>query len=142
MKMKARDAKRAMTFWITKKHVAAAVCKDPEKCVIAQALQAAFPDYIKTVYVGPSIVKLIMLDDTAVRYATPKPLKLALKKFDQLGGWDLAPGRYKLLPPAPSARLGAHAPRPRGNLPERKGLKATARALMNTRIIPRISALS
>ena len=104
-KRKAVDATKSLSFSITKEHVKRAKCKDPEKCVIAQALQdSAIGVVFDGFHVGATIVKLVT-GDKVVRYSTPAKLARALKRFDKTKKWGLPVGEYKLNPVCKSLRL-------------------------------------
>lgn len=102
---KARDATKPLVFEILPEHVEAAVCKDPEQCVVAQSVRASFGDLFDSIEVGASFTKVTRADGVKVRYQTGAALRKALVNFDLTGQWNLPAGEYRLLPPSPSQRL-------------------------------------
>lgn len=97
-KKKVRNAQRPLELVITKEHVKRATCKDPTKCVIAQALHdSPVGEFAESFMVGPSCTKIVFAKEIW-RYKTPARLRNALSTFDETGQWYLPPGTYKLMP--------------------------------------------
>ncbi len=104
------DAKRSLTFLITAKDIKAASKggrKNPNACAAAQALMRKYGK------VGVSEVR-VQLGRTYVkhgkvwkRYQTTGPLYREVITFDRYG--DFEPGEYRIIPPTPSAQLGARS---------------------------------
>lgn len=93
-----RNADRPLTFRITEDHVAIAECRNPEKCVIAQALyDSAIGQIAEEFQVGSTCTKIVT-GQVIIRYTTPNKLRLALRTFDKTELWHLPPGEYTLNP--------------------------------------------
>ncbi len=105
-----KDSQLPLFFDIKPAHVKKAKCKDPEHCVIAEAMRDAFGFQFESVLVGASITKIIM-PHMVMRFATPKVLREALKVFDNTGKWNLPPGTHALQPPTPTMQLGGRPSR-------------------------------
>lgn len=106
VRYKKKDATRPLVFSVTSENVEDAVCSDPSHCVLALALKDCFGDLFEDVQVGITCTKLYRGDGTVVRYRTPLALREALKTFDRSGKWLMPEGEYRLLPVAPSYRMG------------------------------------
>lgn len=100
------DAQKPLSFKITRASIVLAKCKDPTKCVVAQAMMALFGDIFDGIEVGSSITKLY-IPGKEIRYSTPSSLKRAIVIFDNTGLWNLPEGEYTLLPPSKTMRLNA-----------------------------------
>jgi len=117
-----RDSTSPLRFTITKKHAKDAVCRDPQKCVVAVAVREALPDHVSEIHVGSKITKVVDTHGLVIRYGTPQKLAKALRWFDTSGLWDLPEGDYHLNPPSADKRLGAWKA-----LKRKKGKKPTAK---------------
>jgi hypothetical protein len=104
--MTMKDATRPLRFVISRRHIAAAQCGDPNRCVIAEALKDALVDHVAEIHVGAAITKIVDTHGDVVRYATPSMLRKALRKFDQRKGWELPTGEWELDPVPANKRLG------------------------------------
>jgi hypothetical protein len=104
-----KDATTALRFMITKKHVKTAVCMDPQKCVIAQAIREALPDHVSAIHVGGKITKVVDTSGLTLRYMTPEKLAKELRNFDKTGLWGLPDGMYRLNAPHKHYQLRALA---------------------------------
>lgn len=92
------NADRPLTLLITEEHIKSAKCKDPTKCVIAQALHcSSIGQLAEEFQVGATCTKIV-LGSQILRYATPYKLRNALRTFDKTGQWHLPPGEYTLNP--------------------------------------------
>lgn len=92
------NADQALTLKITAENIAKAKCKDPEQCVIAQAIYSSPLGMVATLaHVGASTAKIVC-SDRVIRYKTPAKLAKALSVFDKTGLWHLPVGEYTLLP--------------------------------------------
>lgn len=111
-----QDATRSVMFRITKENIANACPRDPETCVVAQALSATLGDLIEGWQVGARITKLYMKGGVEVRYATPSALTQSIRAYDVTEEWKLPVGEYELLPPPPSERIGYVAPPHKRNI--------------------------
>ncbi len=104
------DPAEPIDIRITEADIRKAVCRDPAKCVIAQAVkrQLAMCGEVSGLEVGSVITKIFIEERKIIfRYGTPKPLATGLKAFDETGEWPLEEGIYKLNPTAPSYRRGS-----------------------------------
>lgn len=100
-----RDSNVSLFITITLAHVKRAVCKDPTKCVVAQALMDYFHGMVSGFIVGSNITKLINIDSKiCTRYTTSGALAKALVNFDKTKLWNLPPGVYELKPLSKSYR--------------------------------------
>lgn len=117
------DAVFPLNFTITAAHVRKALCKDPANCVIAQAVRAQYGFQFEMILVGASIIKVYM-KGKVIRFATPKNLREALRRFDRTKLWDLPAGTYTIHPPTKTARLGG---RPNRWKKHRKGTNGSGR---------------
>jgi hypothetical protein len=128
------DATDPLPFVITTEHIKNAKCKDPTKCVIAQALGARFGQFFLGMEVGMTITK-IQTPGMVTRFATPSKLRRQMLVFDKTGQWDLPPGEYTLLPPTGTKKLGGNN-RWQHKKKERTGVqsKYKARALPSRRV--------
>lgn len=89
----AQDANQDLALNISKNHVLGAVCKDPQKCVIANAGRGV--PKLTDVWATASYVYLEIAGDW-FRYRTSSVLRDALLRFDETGDWKLKPGQYLL----------------------------------------------
>lgn len=135
---KVRDAKIPLGFDIGPEAVSKAVCRDPLRCVIAEAMNMALGDMYDSVEVGPAVTKVFFPGGRIVRYRTPMVLKDALTRFDGTGKWGLPKGRYELQAMPPSMRLGARLGRPNGR--GRGNTKAPTTRRLPSRRVSRVSA--
>ena len=104
------DPIHAVSFEITKEDIKKAVCKDPSKCVVAQAIRRQFTMAGEGtgIEVGSNISKVFIAGiETVFRFFTSGKLGDSLKEFDTTGKWPLPPGVYKLLPLPASYRRPA-----------------------------------
>jgi hypothetical protein len=86
--MKIINAQRPISFEVTDEAIKIAKCKDPEHCVIAEALREHFGDLFEAVHVGSNVTK-VFLSDRIIRFSTPKAIKKAIPIFDRTGRWPL-----------------------------------------------------
>lgn len=131
-KLTAQDATKPLTFKIAAAHVNGAQCKDPNNCVVAQAVRAALGDFFESIEVGITVTK-IYTNGRILRYATPHALRRAIPIFDETKRWELPHGEYTLNTVPPQAKLGA-----RGNRWGRKSKTKTApgKDVMKPRKLP------
>ena len=109
MEIRVEDATRRFVFEITKEDVKNAVPRNPERCVIRQAIHHTLP-MITEIWVGASVTVLTVRETKTdefvkYRYGTPHILNVALNQFDQTGDWGLPPGIYYLGKIEPARRL-------------------------------------
>jgi hypothetical protein len=98
LRKKVVNADRPLTLRITEQHIKSAKCKDPAKCVIAQALaDTGIGQIAEEFQVGATCTK-IATEGVILRYATPYKLRNALRTFDNTGHWHLPAGEYTLTP--------------------------------------------
>ena len=107
----ARDAVKPLTIRIKPEHVTNAVQCNGKSCVVAEAMKEQIGEFFDGFEVGTTITKLIMLDGTIVRYATPSKLAPYIRVFDKTGEWGLPEGDYTFLPPSKTAKLGGRPSR-------------------------------
>jgi hypothetical protein len=94
--MKIVNAQRPITFKVTDAAIKIAKCKDPEHCVIAEALRDHFGDLFEAVHVGSNVTK-VFLSDRIIRFSTPGAIKKAIPIFDKTGLWPLEKNKtYRL----------------------------------------------
>ncbi len=101
------DALSPMDLVISAEHAEGAVCKDPHRCVIAQAIFAKFGNRVEDWGVGPTITKIKFRGNPMwIRWVTPRSLANGLSNFDRKGVWDIPPGTYWFEKPKGGDRLG------------------------------------
>lgn len=95
-----QNAEKALPFIITADHIKKAKCKDPSKCVIAQALDdiPIVGETAEDIQVGTTCTKIRMKTGIVIRYTTPPKLGRAVRHFDETKEWNLPPGNYTLRP--------------------------------------------
>lgn len=76
---------------------------DPTNCALARAAKRAFN--ADAVVIGIS-TSYVIRGKRAVRFATPEHVSREIVSFDRNG--DFEPGTYKLVPKAPTSRMGAN----------------------------------
>lgn len=140
------NATSDLDFKITEQHVKNAKCKDPGKCVVAQALRDLFGivNAIEEIAVGSNITKLIVHSQKrCYRYATPGALAAALKHFDVTKQWDLPPATYTLraLPKSSCTRRWESAKRNGGKQSTFRGrIQAPTRYAININQLTKLAA--
>lgn len=100
--IRVKDAKNTSTVRVLPIDLRGAVCRDHQKCVIAQALKRKHR--AKWVDVGASTVIVSKNGTTGVRYLLDKMAKDQVAHFDDGNGFS--PCRVKLFPPPPTQKLG------------------------------------
>jgi hypothetical protein len=135
-KKKLYYATAILEFQITDQDIKNAKCKDPNACVIAQAVRRQFGDFFEEVHVGARITKIVS-SDRVVAYGTSETLAKGLRIFDLTGDWRLTPGYYRLNPVAPSDQRH-HLRKTRLGLPPtgRPADVFKAKAVATRRVIP------
>lgn len=76
---------------------------DPTNCALARAAKRAFNADAVVIGINTSY---IIRGKRAVRFATPEHVTREIVSFDRSG--DFEPGTYKLVPKAPTSRLGVN----------------------------------
>jgi len=98
LRRKVVNATQALTLIITQDNINKAKCKDPEQCVIAQAIYSFPLGMVASIaHIGASTSKIVCAD-RVIRYKTPAKLAKALAVFDKTELWHLPVGEYSLLP--------------------------------------------
>ncbi len=130
------DSTKPFGFTITAKHVAKAKCGDPKTCVVAQAVSDAFGDVFESIEVGSAVTK-VFTSDKIIRYATPAPMRAAIRTFDKTGRWPLAVGQYRLRAVRPAESLeGKKKRNARRKLGTPRATKGATSRRYKTRAIP------
>jgi hypothetical protein len=130
------DSTKPFTFTITAKHIAKAVCRDPKTCVVAQAVSDAFGDVFESIEAGCAVTK-VFTSDKIIRYATPGPMRAAIRIFDKTGRWPLAVGAYRLRAVRPAESLaGKKARNARRKLGKPRAKKGDTARRYKPRAIP------
>lgn len=89
---------KPLSFEIDPAAVALGRERDEFHCPVANGVNRSMPPgVLQAVSVGAFVTKLVTAEKVVV-YRTPRPLRVALKKFDETGEWDLPTGRYSLSP--------------------------------------------
>lgn len=96
------DAKRRLTIKITASDVKRGATNNPITCAAARACLRQTECTEARVHLGRVY---LLIGGKYVRYITPPPLRTEIVAFDR--GAKFASGLYTLIPPHPTARLGA-----------------------------------
>lgn len=125
-RIEVKDATGPIFFEITDKDISSVNRrKDPEKCVIAQAIRHSLPQVVN-VYACASITILTIIKSgklLKVRYQTSSELRRGLNNWDIGMNWNLPAGRYRLLPPCPSRKRSVVAERSKNRRKQGKDLR-------------------
>lgn len=90
-----------LEFRVREDDIAAALCKNPNACVVARAIKRAIGPALQDIEVGARSTRLVYADMVVV-YRTSNTLRKALIDFDNTGLWSLPPGWYRLNRDVPS----------------------------------------
>tara|TARA_R100000306_G_C4335878_1_gene122719 strand:+ start:165 stop:590 length:426 start_codon:yes stop_codon:yes gene_type:complete len=95
------NAKKGITITVSKKDVAGADIKAPDRCAMARACQRQLD---KEARIHVSRVYISRNGGTWIRYLVPENLRAEIIAFDR--GGHFLPGKYQLYAPTPSRRTG------------------------------------
>jgi hypothetical protein len=99
---KVQDADKQMVVNVTRADVAKSNIKDHKTCALAVCCQRTF--HADGVIIGLTTAYIIR-GNTAYRFKLTGTISREITSFDRGAGYD--EGEYLLVPPSPSARLGA-----------------------------------
>jgi hypothetical protein len=98
---KVEDADKQMVVNVTRADIAKSNMKNHKTCALAVCCQRSFE--ADGVIIGLTTAYIIK-GDTAYRFKLPGSIGREITSFDRGAGYD--EGKYLLVPPCPSARLG------------------------------------
>lgn len=133
------DADKELSVLITDPDVAVAVCGDPDRCAIAQAIMRHYLARGRVVFASVGAKYVYVQDgDKITRYLIPRNEGSLIAAFDRVGAFP-APFRVTLKPPQQSDRLGQRNPergRKNPDAPHRRVRRLPTRHLRAPHIWP------